>query len=126
MRTINALPGSIASITLSNGVIAPLHLRVPLPDGTAAPIPTLRNEDASLMLGVWAGPTFGGGKHIRKMACKGYTWADRMKSHPLPPNLAWKSFNHQLQPGMMWGITMVVMSPLKLLEQFQMSPTSQR
>jgi hypothetical protein len=119
LRTINALPGSIASITLPNGVIAPLHLRVPLPDGTSAPIPTLRNEAASLMLGVWAGPTSGGGKHIREMARKGYTWADRIKSRPLPPNLAWKSFNHQLQPGMMWGITTVVMSPLKLLEQFQ-------
>ncbi len=119
LRTINALPGSIASITLPNGVIAPSHLRVPLPDGTAAPIPTLRNEDASLMLGVWAGPASGGSKHIREMARKGYTWADRMKSRPLPTNLAWKSFNHQLQLGMMWGITTVVMSPLKLLEQFQ-------
>jgi hypothetical protein len=119
LRTINALPGSIASITLPNGAIAPSHLRVPLPDGTSAPIPTLCNEDASLMLGVWAGPASGGGKHIHEMARKGYTWADRMKSCPLPPNLAWKSFNHQLQPGMMWGITTVVMSPLKLLEQFQ-------
>jgi hypothetical protein len=73
LRTINALPGSIASITLPNGVIAPLHLRVPLPDGTAAPIPTLRNKDASLMLGVWAGPASGSGKHLREMARKGYT-----------------------------------------------------
>ena len=53
------------------------------------------------------------------MARKGYIWADRMKSCPLPPNLAWQSFTYQLQPGMMWGITTVVMSPQKLLEQFQ-------
>ncbi len=52
LRTINALPGSIASITLPNGAIAPSHLRVLLPDGTSAPIPTLCNKDASLMLGV--------------------------------------------------------------------------
>ncbi len=52
LRTINALPGSFTLITLPNGVIAPSHLRVPLPDGTATPIPTLHNRDASLMLGV--------------------------------------------------------------------------
>ncbi len=43
-----------------------------------------------------------------------------MKScHPPSPNLPWKSFTHQLQPGMLWGVTTVVMSPHKLLEQFQ-------
>ena len=33
--------------------------------------------------------------------------------------LAWKSFNHQLQPGMTLGIATVVMPPQKLLVQFQ-------
>ncbi len=42
-----------------------------------------------------------------------------MKSCPLPHDLAWRSFIHQHQPGMMWGVATVVMSPLKLLEQFQ-------
>jgi hypothetical protein len=42
-----------------------------------------------------------------------------MKSRPLPHDLAWRSFIHQLQPGMMWEIAAVVMSPLKFLEQFQ-------
>ncbi len=101
LRTIKALPDSIAPITLPTGKIAPSHLQVLLPDGTMAPIPTLRNDDASLMLGVHLGPACGGEPHTRKMARKGYIWADRMKSCPLPPNLAWQSFKYQLQPGMM-------------------------
>ncbi len=48
-----------------------------------------------------------------------FIWADRIKSRPLPPNLAWKSFTHQLQPELMWGIATVVMSPHRLLIQFQ-------
>ena len=90
LRTVRALLASIASITLLSGKIAPSHLRVTLPDGTLAPIPTLRNKDASLMLGMYFGPTSGGGTHICKMAKKGFIWADQIKSHPLPPDLAWK------------------------------------
>jgi hypothetical protein len=50
---------------------------------------------------------------------KGFIWADRIKSRPLPPNLARKRFTHQLQPGMMWGIATIIMSPHRLLKQFQ-------
>jgi hypothetical protein len=71
------------------------------------------------MLGIYFGPTSGGGTHMRKMAKKGYTWADRIRSRSLSPDLAWKSFTHQLQPGMMWGIATVVMSPHRFLKQFQ-------
>jgi hypothetical protein len=78
LRTVKSLPESIAPITLSSGEIASSHLRVLLPDGTSAPIPTLRNDHASLMLGIYFGPTSGGGTHIRKMAKKGYTWADQI------------------------------------------------
>ncbi len=119
LRTVWALPNSIASITLPSGKIAPLHLTVPLPDGTTSPIPSLCNNDASLMLGTYFGPTFGRGKHVREMAQKGYVWADRLRSRPLPPALALQSFTHQLQPGMMWGIATIVMSSQKLLGQFQ-------
>ncbi len=94
MRMVKALPDSIAPITLPSGKIAPSHLRVPLPDGTSAPIPTLRNDNASLMLGIFFGPTSGSGTHIRKTTKKGFIWADWIKSHPLPPDLAWKSFTH--------------------------------
>ncbi len=80
LRTIKSLPKSITPITLPSGEIAPSHLRVLLPDGTSAPIPTLRNNHASLMLGIYFGPTSGGSTHIREMAKKGYTWADRMRS----------------------------------------------
>jgi hypothetical protein len=52
LRTVKALSDSIAPITLPSGKIAPSHSRVPLPDDMPAPIPTLRNEHASLMLGI--------------------------------------------------------------------------
>ncbi len=119
LRPIQSLPPPSGYIALADGTTAPSHTRVPLPDGTLSPIPTLLNEDISLLLGVWFGPASGGATHVRAMARKGYNWVDRMKSRPLPHDLAWRSFIHQLQPGMMWGIATVVMSPLKLLEQFQ-------
>jgi hypothetical protein len=50
MRTISSLPTPSALITMPDGSTAPSHLIVPLPDGTSAPIPTLRNEETSLML----------------------------------------------------------------------------
>jgi hypothetical protein len=53
------------------------------------------------------------------MAKNGFIWADQIKSRPLLPNLAWKKFTHPLQPRMMWGIATVVMSPHRLLKQFQ-------
>jgi hypothetical protein len=112
-------PTPSALITIPDGSTALSHLRVPLPDGTSASIPTLRNEETSLMLGVHWSPSSGGNVHVNEMAKKGYNWADRMKSHLLPHDLAWKSFNHQLQLGMMWGIATVVMPPQKLLAQFQ-------
>jgi hypothetical protein len=119
LRTVKALPDSIAPITLPSGKTAPSHLRVPLPNGMSAPIPTLQNEHASLMLGIYFVPTSGGSTHIQEMAKKGYAWSDRIRSCLLPPDLAWKSFIHQLQPIMTWGIATVVLSPQKLLKQFQ-------
>ncbi len=88
LRIVRALPNSIAPIILPSEKIGSLHLKVPLPDGTTAPIPILRNHDASLMLGIYFGPTSGGGKHVREMARKGYVWANRLRSCPLPPALA--------------------------------------
>jgi hypothetical protein len=72
LRTVWALSKSIAPITLPSGKIVPLHLRVPLLDETTAPIPTLHNDDASLMLGIYFGPASGGSKHVCEMAQKGY------------------------------------------------------
>jgi hypothetical protein len=88
LRPIRSLPPQSGYVTLTNGTTAPSHMRVPLPDVTSAPIPTLRNEDASLMLGVWVGPASSGVTHVQEMARKGYNWADRIKSHPLPHDLA--------------------------------------
>jgi hypothetical protein len=117
LRIIRSLPTLSAYITLSNGTIARSHLKVPLTDGASAPIPTLNSEEASLMLGVYFGPLSGGSTHIWEMAHNGFSWADQMTLCPLPHDLAWNSFAHQLQLGMMWGIATVVMPPLKLLEQ---------
>ncbi len=86
LRMVRALPASVAPITLLTGKIAPSHLRVPLPDGTLAPIPTLRNEDAYLMLGIYFCLTSGGGKHIPEMAKKvsyGQTGSNHVHSHPI-------------------------------------------
>jgi hypothetical protein len=88
LRTVKALPELSAPITLPSGETAPSHLRVPLPDGTSAPIPTLRNEHASMMLGIYFGPTSGSSTHIQEMARKGYAWSNRIRSHTLPPDLA--------------------------------------
>jgi len=71
------------------------------------------------MLGVHWSPSSGGNVHVNEMAKKGYNWADHMKSRPLLHDLAWKSFNHQLQPGMTWGIATEVLPPQKLLAKFQ-------
>ncbi len=119
LRTVKALPDSIAPITLPSCKTTPSHLWVPIPDGTSAPIPTLQNEHASLMLGIYFGPTSGGSTHIQEMAKKGYARSDCIRSCPLPPDLAWKSFIHQLLPGMAWGFATVVLLPQKLLKQFQ-------
>ncbi len=94
LQTVWALPESIAPITN----ISPSHLRVLLPDGTTAPIPMLRNYDASLMLGIYFGPTSSGRTHICEMAQKGFIWANQIKSWPFPPLLAWQSLTHQRQP----------------------------
>jgi hypothetical protein len=61
LRTVEASPESIAPITLPSGKIASSHLRVPLPEGTSAPIPTLHNKDSSLMLSIYFGPISGRG-----------------------------------------------------------------
>jgi hypothetical protein len=92
LQTVWALPESIAPITLLSGNIALLHLWFPLPDGTTAPKPALRNDDASLMLGIYFSPTSNGRTHTRKMAQKRFIWANQMKSQPLPPSLAWQRF----------------------------------
>ncbi len=71
------------------------------------------------MLGIYFVSLSGGGTHIWEMTRKGFSWVDWMTLHPLPHDLAWKIFTHQLQLGMMWGIATIVMPSLKLLEQIQ-------
>jgi len=72
LRTISSLSTPSSLITMPNGSTAPSHLRVPLPDGTSAPIPMLSNEETSLMSGVHWSPSSGGNIHVHKMAKKCY------------------------------------------------------
>ncbi len=90
------------------------HLTVPLPNGSAASIRTISTAESSLMLGIWFGPSSRGTKHMKEMCHKGFTWAERLHSCPLPPSEAWAGFTFQLCPGMLWGIATVVLSQHKL------------
>ncbi len=84
LRSVKALPDSIAPITFPSGEIDPSHLRVPLPGGMSAPIPTLQNEHASLMLGIYFSPTSGSSTHIWEMVKKvmhGPTTSDHTRSY---------------------------------------------
>jgi hypothetical protein len=51
---------------------------------------------------------------MKEMCSKEFEWADKLNAHPLPPLVAWISFSLQLCPGMLWGITTVVLSPQEL------------
>ena len=114
LGTIEDLPSASTLIPQDNGQPLPSHLTVPLPNGTNAPIPTLPPTTASLMLGVWFGPASRGAKHIQEMCKKGHRWADCLHSKPLQHADAWTSFTLQLYPGMVWGITTVVLSSREL------------
>jgi hypothetical protein len=57
LGTIDNLPEPKALIQQADGHLPPSHMTVPLPDGNSAPIPLLPPTTASLMLGIWFGPT---------------------------------------------------------------------
>ena len=52
------------------------------------------------------------------MCKKGYDWADRLTTRPLPPRDSWLSFFLQLLPGISWGLLTVVMPPAQLNREF--------
>jgi hypothetical protein len=109
MGGMRSLPTPSAMILQNEGTPLPSHLTVPLPDGTCAPIPTIPNTTASLMLGIWHAPSSCRTKHMKEMCSKGHNWVDRLCSRPLPHLEAWISFTHQLYPGMIWGLATVVL-----------------
>jgi hypothetical protein len=82
LGTIIDLPDPTAFIPQANGHPLPSHMTVPLPDGTNAPIPTLPPTSASLMLGVWFGPSSQGTKHMHEMCKKSYNWVGCLSSRP--------------------------------------------
>jgi hypothetical protein len=103
-------------IPWSEGPPQPSRLTIPLPDGSSAPIPTLPPTEASLMLGIWFGPSSRGLKHISEMCLKGHIWADKLHSRPLTHSKAWSSFSLQLLPGMLWGLSTALLSSRELFK----------
>jgi hypothetical protein len=114
LGSIGTLPTSSTLIPQIDGPPLPSHLTVPLPDGSTVPIPTLPPASASLMLGIWYGPSFRGTKHIQEMCRKGHDWAAQLHLRPLNHAEAWVSFSLQLYPGMAWGLSTVVLSSREL------------
>jgi hypothetical protein len=93
MGTIATLPPPTSCIPQIDALSLPLHLTVPLPNGLTMPIPTLPPSSASLMLGIWFGPSSRGTKHINEMCQNGHNWADCLHSRPLLHSEAWVSFS---------------------------------
>jgi hypothetical protein len=50
------------------------------------------------------------------MCRKGHIWADKLHSRPVTHSKAWTSFSLQLLPGMLWGLSTVVLSSRELFE----------
>jgi hypothetical protein len=110
MGDMRSLPSPSAMMPQNEGIPLPSHLPVPLPDDSCAPIPTIPNTTALLMLGIWHSPSSRRAKHVKEMCSKGHNWVDRLRSRPLPHSEAWISFTCRLYPGMTWGLTTVVLS----------------
>ncbi len=110
LGTIGALPTPTSLIPQIDGPPLSSHLTVPLPDGSSTPIPTLPPTSASLMLGIWFGPSSCGTKHIQEMCQKGHNWADQLHLRPLSHAEVWVSFYLQLYPGMAWGLSTAVLT----------------
>lgn len=98
---------------------APSHISIRQPDGTRAPIPTLEPDEAATMLGFNFAPFGDSSEHVSCMVEKGLDWVDSVTTRPLPPRDAWFSFQHQLYPGVSWGLAAVVLSPTKVEAEFQ-------
>jgi hypothetical protein len=96
----------------------PSHISISQPDGSVVPIPTRDVTEATEMLGVFFKPQGTSLVHVQQMCKKGYDWADRLATRPLPPRDAWLSFFLQLLPGISWGLLTVVMSPAQLDREF--------
>jgi hypothetical protein len=80
MAGIENLPAPLAMILQPEGSPLPSHMTVPLPSGISALMPSLPPTEASLMLGIWFGPSSRSTKHIAEMCRKGHNWADRLHS----------------------------------------------
>ena len=69
------------------------------------------------MLGIFFAPDGNSKQHIRQMCKKGFDWADRLATKPLPMADAWLSFCFQVYPGMSWGFMTTVVPPKILADE---------
>jgi len=103
LKPLSKLPAPSArvEVTQKDGLIKlePSHISVPQPDGSSVPIPTKDVTEATEMLGMFFAPIGNGVPHIEAMREKGFTWADRLMTRPLPSRGAWLSFFLQLYPA---------------------------
>ena len=85
--------------TLDDGKLAVGHIHIPQPDGATKYIPTREVDEAEKMLGVHFKPLGTGKEHMEAMCKKGYDWADRLDTRPLPCQDTWFNFDLQVLKG---------------------------
>ena len=96
MKSLRHLPPPTGNIEVkqADGIMKeePCHLTVTQPGGDRVPIPTKGVTVSTLMLGVHFVPKGHGTPHTKAMRQKGFEWADRLTTRPLPARDAWLSF----------------------------------
>jgi len=118
LKPLSKLPAPSAwvDVTQKDGSIKlePSHISVPQPDGSSVPIPTKDVTEATEMLGMFFAPIGNSVPHIEAMREKGFTWADRLMTRPLPSRDAWLSFFLHLYPAISYGLASAVIKRSKL------------
>ena len=118
MKSLRNLPPPTGNIEVkqADGSMKeePCHLTVTQPGGDRVPIPTKDVTASTLMLGVHFDSKGDGTRHIKAMQQKGFEWADRLTTRPLPAIDAWLSFTIQLHKAMSYGLGAVIIPPKRL------------
>ena len=119
LKKVKELPPPLGVVQQKDGTLAPAQFYVPTPPAGRALIPTLEVTEESEMLGTFYASASDGTRHLTEMRGKGFEWADRLTTRPLPRCDAWLSFFLQLFPGMVWGLETVMMPPPKMTDLMQ-------
>jgi hypothetical protein len=74
------------------------------PDGTKSPI---KQEEVTVFkktLGIHDSPAGGNKGHLLYIKDKAIQWVTWMENGHLPSHIAWVAYNHQLWPGLRYGL----------------------